>query len=369
MRSYLLIAILPVLIISFWACQPQKNQEAQVSTPLQSITMDDALAKKIFAMPVHCIPVEYPNKLGQTLGSAHDLKTPKVLRPIFYGCYDWHSSVHGYWSVIKLLKNNPQLDEDGQVRKMLHSHLTVANGLIEKEFFEDKNNLGFERTYGWAWLFKVQEELATWNDPDAKQWKLALDPLTDLLVQRYIDYLPKLVYPIRSGQHDNSAFGLSLSLDYARAVANKDFEASIILHAKRLFEKDQGCPLSYEPSGSDFLSPCLEEAYLMSKIMENDELEGWFDQFLPELSNPSYKLAPGQVKDRSDGKLVHLDGLNYSRAACLFGIAKKIPNLTHLRQIAHDHIAFSLPNLSKEDDYMGSHWLGTFALYALSHQN
>ncbi|MHC8950103.1 DUF2891 domain-containing protein [Sphingobacterium hungaricum] len=359
--------IYSIILFGMISCQSNQKDKPKDSVPATSYKLDRSLAKKIFAMPVHCIPVEYPNKLGQTIGSAADLKTPKALRPIFYGCYDWHSSVHGYWSVIKLLKAYPDLDSIGEVRTLLNQHLTKENGLVEKAFFEDKNNLGFERTYGWAWLFKVQEELSTWENEDAKQWKSALDPLTDLLVKRYIDYLPKLVYPIRSGQHDNSAFGLSLSLDYARRVGNKEFESSIVEHSKRLFEQDKGCPLAYEPSGSDFLSPCLEEAFLMSKIMDAPAFEKWFADFLPEFTRADYTLEPGKVKDRTDGKLVHLDGLNYSRAACLYGIAKKLPvtENEHLQRIASEHIAYSLPNLSKEDDYMGSHWLGTFALYAL----
>lgn len=344
------------------------SQYAIDTDTITKITLTADYAKHIISLPVHCLEVEYPNKLGQVLGSDADLKTPKQLRPIFYGCFDWHSSVHGYWSIVELLQQYPDLDKDGAIRNTLNKHIIPENVAIEKAFFEDKNNLSFERTYGWAWLFKLQESLSSWNDPDAKRWKNDLQPLVDLLVSRYIEYLPKLVYPIRAGQHDNSAFGLSLSLDYARAVGDKKFENAIIEHGKRLFINDINCDLAYEPSGYDFISPCLEEAYFMSKILAGQEYDIWLNKFIAPIFDKDFVLKPAIVKDRSDGKLVHLDGLNYSRAACLYGIAKKSElDLGHLRKIADEHLQFSLSNLSAQDDYMGSHWLGTFALYAIKH--
>ncbi|WP_409150162.1 DUF2891 domain-containing protein [Sphingobacterium sp. BS-2] len=353
-----------LVVLLFQACNnvPKKQDEV----PLEDVKLSFELAQQIYAMPTHCIEVEYPNKLGQVLGSDSDLKSPKALRPVFYGCFDWHSSVHGYWSVIKLLKTFPELDKDGKMRQVLNAHITPENVQTEIAFFNDKNNLSFERTYGWAWLFKLQEELAGWNDEDGKKWKVALQPFVDLLVQRYIEYLPKLVYPIRAGQHDNSAFSLSLSLDYANAVGDEAFKKSIQENAMRLFKNDKNCDLAYEPSGYDFLSPCLEEAYLMSKLIPKDEYVTWLKGFMPGLFDQSFELKPAIVKDRSDGKLVHLDGLNYSRAACLVGISKIDPSLGHLKSNSIAHFNFSIPNLSAEDDYMGSHWLGTFALYAIS---
>lgn len=333
----------------------------------EPISLTDEQAAAIFALPVHCLEVEYPNKLGQVLGSDDDLKSPKTLRPVFYGCFDWHSSVHGYWSIVELMKSHPQLDASNHVRNLLKKHITPENVAIELAFFEDPNNRDFERTYGWAWLFKLQESLHTWNDPDAKVWEAHLQPLVDLLVDRYHEYLPTLVYPIRTGQHDNSAFGLSLSLDYARTVGNDAFVDLIVEHAQRLFIHDVNCNLAYEPSGYDFLSPCFEEAYLMSKVLSNGDFRAWLGRFLPEIYQAEFHLEPAIVKDRSDGKLVHLDGLNYSRAACLYGIVAVEPNLKHLKSLAREHIEFTLPNISAKDDYMGSHWLGTFALYALKH--
>lgn len=331
---------------------------------IYSQKLDLQQAQKIFELPVHCIENEFPNKLGQVLSGVGDLKSPKELRPIFYGCFDWHSSVHGYWSVVKLMKDFPELDQSGSARAMLNRNITEANIAVEKSFFEEYNNRDFERTYGWAWFLQLQSELYTWQDEDARRWYQTLKPLEDLLVEKYIQYLPKLFYPIRTGQHDNSAFGLSLAFDYAKITGNKNFEQIIIDHSKRLYLKDVDCNLSYEPSGNDFLSPCLEEALLMSKVLEGNQYKQWLKLFLPSLFDSHFPLEPGRVSDRTDGKLVHLDGLNFSRATCLYGMVKKLPELKHLKNIADEHLIYSIHNITN-DDYMGSHWLGSFALYAL----
>ncbi|MGV0926450.1 DUF2891 domain-containing protein [Empedobacter sp. ULE_I145] len=328
----------------------------------QELQLDQA--KKIFELPTHCIKTEYPNKLGNVLGSDQDLKTPKQLRPIFYGCFDWHSSVHGFWSIVKLMKDFPELDQNNQVRNELNQLITAENVAVEMAFFNDKNNKNFERTYGWAWLLQLQMELNNWQDKDAQVWAKNLKPLSDLIIVRYKEYLPKLVYPIRTGTHDNTAFGLSLAIDYARSVNDKTFEKVIIDNANRLYLKDKSCNIAFEPSGSDFLSACLEEALIMSKIQQNDEYKKWLKGFLPQLQKKNFDLKPGVVSDRTDGHLVHLDGLNFSRATALYQIEHKLPELKHLNKIAQNHLNYSLNNITN-DDYMGSHWLGTFALYAL----
>lgn len=364
------ISVQTVLLVAafclFTTCS--NPERPKLEKTVERFELSETQARSIFDMPLHCITVEYPNKLGQAIASDEDLKPPRVLRPIFYGCYDWHSAVHGYWSVVKLLKAYPQFDQEGKVKEMLGKHLTKENGRIEKEFFENKHNLGFERTYGWAWLFKLQEELYTWDNPDAKVWHEALQPLVELLSERLVRYLPNLVYPIRHGKHENSAFGLSLMLDYAQTTGNEALTDAIRSHAVRLYQNDKNCDLAYEPSGSDFLSPCLEEAYLMSKVLETEAFRTWISGFMPSLLQDDFQLEPAVVKDRTDGQLVHLDGLNYSRAACLYGIDTALGGTPHLRRIAGEHLAFTLPNLSKNDDYMGAHWLGTFALYALTTQ-
>ena len=321
-------------------------------------------AKKIFDLPTHCIKVEYPNKLQQALGSDADLKPPRELRPIFYGCYDWHSSVHGFWSIVKLMKDFPELDRDQKVRSDLNQLITAENVAVEMAFFNDKNNKNFERTYGWAWLLQLQMELNNWQDKEAQVWAKNLKPLSDLIITKYKDYLPKLVYPIRTGTHDNTAFGLSLAIDYARSVNDKAFEKVIVDNANRLYQKDKGCNIGFEPSGSDFLSACLEEALLMSKIHSHDDYKKWLKSFLPQLFDKKHELKPGIVSDRTDGQLVHLDGLNFSRATALYQIANKLPELNYLNDWANHHFNYSFNNISN-DDYMGSHWLGTFALYAL----
>ena len=321
-------------------------------------------AKKIFDLPTHCIKVEYPNKLQQALGSDSDLKPPRELRPIFYGCYDWHSSVHGFWSIVKLMKDFPELDRDQKVRSDLNQLITAENVAVEMAFFNDKNNKNFERTYCWAWLLQLQMELNNWQDKDVQVWAKNLKPLSDLIITKYKDYLPKLVYPIRTGTHDNTAFGLSLTIDYARSVNDKAFEKVIVDNANRLYQKDKGCNIGFEPSGSDFLSACLEEALLMSKIHPHDDYKKWLKSFLPQLFDKKHELKPGIVSDRTDGQLVHLDGLNFSRATALYQIAAKLPELNYLNDWANHHFNYSFNNISN-DDYMGSHWLGTFALYAL----
>lgn len=332
---------------------------------MEKPTLNTAQAQLILELPVSCIVQEYPNKLGQVIGSEEDLKTPKELRPIFYGCFDWHSSVHGYWSIVKILKDFPDLDVDNRIRNTLETHITKENVAAELAFFQDKNNLNFERTYGWAWLFILQKELLSWTeDVQAQKWAQNLSPLVEELVGKYEVYLPKLTFPIRTGTHDNTAFGLSLSLDYARSVGNTSFENLILVHAKRLYETDKSCPLVYEPSGHDFLSPCLEEALLMSKVYAKEDYIIWLQTFIPQIFDVDFDLTPAEVSDRNDGHLVHLDGLNFSRATCLNGIAKKLENATYLENLAIKYLEHSLNNISN-DHYMGSHWLGTFALYAL----
>ena len=360
-KSFLLFGFVGALCVMGCNREQKTVQAPETEPPVLTVE----LAETIFSLPTHCLEVEYPNKLGQTLGSAADLKTPKALRPVFYGCYDWHSSVHGYWSIVKLMQKYPALDSAGRIRDVLNRHITPENVAQEMAFFQDENNLSFERTYGWAWLFKLQEELQQWEDPDASRWASALQPLVTLLVDRYTSYLPKLVYPIRAGQHDNSAFSLTLSLEYANAVGDTAFASTIKENAIRLFEKDKGCNLAYEPSGYDFLSPCLEEANLMRMVYDKEAYQHWLKTFMPALYKADFALEPAIVKDRTDGKLVHLDGLNYSRAACLYGIAGTDPALAHLNEIANAHFRFSIGNLHAKDDYMGTHWLGTFALYAV----
>jgi len=355
-----------LLILTVLSCQEKTTLSSTHTETTLQLRIEEA--KKIIELPLHCLEVEYPNKLGQVLASDAELKSPKQLRPIFYGCFDWHSSAHGYWSVVKLVKQFPELDTNGSIDALLTKVFTAENVAIEKAFFEQDHNKNFERTYGWAWFFKLQEELYTWKDnPKAQQWYKTLQPLETIFVERYVTYLPKLNYPIRTGTHDNTAFGMALSLEYAETVGNVTLKNAITQKAKDLFLSDVNCPITYEPSGHDFLSPCLQEAWLLSKVLETNEYRNWLQKFLPQLFDKNFDLEVGKVSDRTDGHLVHLDGLNFSRATCLFQIAKKLPELQHLKPIAEEHFNAAFPNISN-DDYMGSHWLGSFALQALDAQ-
>lgn len=358
----LILGCLVLLIACKKTAEPQELQEEQLA--YQKLTVNEA--KKILELPLSCITQEFPNRLGQTLGSEADLKTPIQLRPVFYGCFDWHSSVHGYWSIVKIIKTFPELDANKEIRTLLNTLITKENVATELAFFDDVNNRNFERTYGWAWFFQLHSELLSWEDEEAQHWATLLQPMSDLFIERYADYLPKLNYPIRTGTHDNSAFSMSLTLDYARATDNTALEDLIVTHSKRLFEKDVQCNLAFEPSGHDFLSPCLEEAYLMSKVLEEDAYKPWLQVFLPVIFQSDFTMEVGLVSDRTDGHLVHLDGLNFSRATCLKGIAQKLPELKGLNKLAEEHFQTAFKNITG-DDYMGSHWLGSFALYSLEH--
>jgi hypothetical protein len=358
MNKFLLLTI----ALSLISCQPTgDNHMTNVHEPIK-LTFEQA--NFLSQLPLHCITVEYPNKLGQVLGNDEDLKPPRELRPAFYGCFDWHSAVHGHWSLVVLLKEFPDLNHRDEIIRHLESHITPENIAAEVAFFEDENNRTFQRTYGWGWLLKLAEALHTWDHPAARRLEQNLQPLTDLIADRFIEFLPDLYYPIRVGEHTNSAFGLSMAYDYAVTVKHDELKSVIEQRARDHYMSDEGCPITWEPSGYDFLSPCLEEALLMSKLLEENEYRQWLSKFLPQLNDEDFYIAPGVVTDRADGKLVHLDGLNFSRAWCLYGIADILPEYGHLRRIANEHIQYSLPNLV-DDTYEGSHWLGTFAINAL----
>jgi hypothetical protein len=328
------------------------------------IALTPEQANQLADLPLACMQNEYPNKLGQTLGNPGDLQEPRILHPAFYGCFDWHSSVHGHWSLLKLLKEFPDLEKADQIREKLQENISPGNIRGELDYFHGVHNQSYERTYGWGWLLKLAEELHTWDDPLARELESNLQPLTDLIVERYLEFLPKLVYPIRVGEHANTAFGLAFAWDYVLAVEHADLKSAISARAKTFYMEDRDCPINWEPSGYDFLSPCLEEIDLMRRVLDSTSFESWMLQFAPQLLSPDYHLPVGEVSDRSDGKLVHLDGLNFSRAWALYGLAAQYTEYRHLETIANEHVSYSLPNLVG-DGYEGDHWLGSFAIYAL----
>ncbi|WP_310991747.1 DUF2891 domain-containing protein [Aequorivita marina] len=324
-----------------------------------------AEVNKLIEMPLHCVGTEYPYKPGETLESKADLVEPISVHPIFYGCFDWHSAVHGYWSMVSLLKQFPEMDKAEDVRNLLKEKITLENVAVEAEYFKKPINKAFERTYGWAWLLKLSEELHTWNDPLARELENNLKPLTQIMVLRFKEFLPKLNYPIRVGEHSNTAFALTMALDYAVVSQDSELEKLIKKRARHFYFNDKACPITWEPSGYDFLSPCLEEVDIMRRVLTSEEFLGWMDSFLPQLANANYHLKVGEVSDRSDGKLVHLDGLNFSRAWVFYGLSNQFPKYKHLQNLANEHVAYSYPNLVG-DSYEGGHWLGSFAIYALN---
>jgi hypothetical protein len=313
--------------------------------------------------------VEFPHEVEITKAQPIHMKRSEAIRLMgaFYGCFDWHSAVHGHWSLMRVVNLYPGLDDEQQIVDKLLSHITEENIRMEVAYFNNELSQGFERMYGWAWLLKLAEEIHVSDHPKAKILEQNLQPLTNLIVEKVFEFLPKLKYPIRVGTHTNTAFAMSLIHDYASSLKNIDLLNAIEARAKEYYKTDADCPLSWEPSGYDFLSPCLEEAYLMSKVMSADEYERWISDFLPELQNEEFSIEPGEVTDRTDGHLVHLDGLNFSRAWCLYGIAKALPKYDHLIAVANSHIEHSLPNIT-DGNYEGGHWLASFALLSMPYE-
>ena len=359
MRNFLIV---PLLLL-FMSCKTEKTESIKGEIPLAILNLTQA--QRLVSLPINCVEVEFPNKLGQTIGGVEDLQSPKELHPAFYGCFDWHSSVHGHWSLVSLLKQFPQLENASEIKKKLLGNISKENIQKEVAYFYGKHNKSYERTYGWAWLLKLAEEIHTWDTETARELEKNLQPLTDLIVQKYIEFLPKLNYPIRVGEHPNTAFGLTFAWDYANTVGHQPLKKMISTRAKDFYLNDVDCPISWEPSGYDFLSPCLQEAAIMKRVLPVSEFTTWFEKFLPQLKDANYQLAVGEVSDRTDGKLVHLDGVNFSRAWALYDIVKDLPTYSHLKNIANEHINYSLPNLVG-DSYEGGHWLGSFAIYALN---
>jgi Protein of unknown function (DUF2891) len=314
---------------------------------------------------------EYPNKPDHVLNDVVDVKSPRELHPAFYGCFDWHSSVHGHWMLVRLLRRFPDLPEAKQIRSVLAEHLTQPNLQAEADYFAQPNRQSFERTYGWAWLLKLAEELHGWDDAEARQWSRNLQPLAEVIVARYQDFLPKQTYPIRTGVHPNTAFGLAFALDYARAVGNGPLRERIEERSRTYFAADASYPAAWEPGGEDFFSPSLMEADLMRRVLSPEEFQEWFQRFLPTIAagEPKSLLTPATVADRSDPKIVHLDGLNLSRAWCMRGIAAVLPAddaaRRALTESAAAHAAAGLRHVAS-GDYAGEHWLASFAVYLLA---
>jgi hypothetical protein len=354
-----------IFAIGYIAFLPQSIS----SQPVHPEVLREQQASRFAALALKCVAREYPNKPEHVVNNEADVRSPKALHPAFFGCYDWHSSVHGHWMLVRLLKRFPSLPEGPQIRTALNANLTAANIVTEVTYMQQQNRQSFERTYGWAWLLKLAEELQGWDDNDAKLWATNLKPLAAQISKSYITFLPKQNYPIRTGVHPNTAFGLAFAFDYAN-TGDEQLKQLIIERSRTYFAGDKDYPGGWEPGGEDFFSPALMEADLMRRVMKPSDFAAWFHAFLPGIArgNPKALLEPAVVTDRSDPKLVHLDGLNLSRAWCLRSIADSLPSDDPTRAVlmaaADKHVTAGLEHVAS-GDYAGEHWLASFAVYLL----
>jgi len=327
------------------------------------------VAVKLSKYPLGCAIREFPNKTSHTANAAVDARmVPSELHPAFYGCFDWHSSVHGHWMLVRLLKTVPGITNKAEIIAQLNK--TFRPGLMKAEAayftrYEVANS--YERTYGWAWILKLDQELYTWDNPDAKRWHAALAPLTQQILKLWKDYLPKETYPTRTGIHPNTAFGLAFALDWARTFRDTAFEKQIDEKAKSFYLDNTSTPAYLEPDGTDFFSPSLEIADLMRRVLPNKEFVSWLNKFYEEKSIKRISELP-VISDINDYMQSHLVGLSFTRAWCMKGIAKELPAhhkwKKHFEETADKLLINALP-LVFAGNYGGDHWLATFAVYAL----
>jgi hypothetical protein len=318
------------------------------------------LAARFATLALGHVEREYPHKLDHVLAGAEDARTPSALHPIFFGSFDWHSCVHGYWLLARLLRRFPAGPFAAEIAALFDRRLTPDNAAAERAYLAEPTTRGFERPYGWGWLLKLAAELADLPEP---RWSRALAPLAQAFAQRFHDFLPRAAYPVRAGTHGNTAFALRLAADYADDALLALLRAT----AERWYASDSDCPAWGEPGGDDFLSPALIEAEALRRLLTPERFRPWLDRFLPQLQRrrPAALFVPVGVSDRSDGKIAHLDGLNLSRAWCFRALARELDDARRdiLLEAAERHLAASLPHIAA--DYMGEHWLASFAALAL----
>ena len=325
-------------------------------------------ASKFARLALAHLTREYPNKLDHALNGPLDLKEPRDLHPVFFGSFDWHSCVHGYWLLATVLRLFPEVRETHEIRELFDAQLTATKVEAEVDFLDQPLRGTWERPYGWAWLLMLAAELSRHGSADAKRWNEALKPLAAAFTDRFLAFLPKATYPTRVGTHFNSAFAVALALEYAKIASNEVLRAVLMKKARDWYSGDSDCQ-AWEPGGDDFLSPALMEAECMRRVLAADEFSIWLDRFLPRLADrkPATLFTPVTVSDRSDGKIAHLDGVNLSRAWCWRSLAAswpaRDPRCSMALDAADTHLAASLPHVA--GDYMGEHWLATFALLAL----
>jgi hypothetical protein len=333
-------------------------------------TVDVEVATRFARLALACVHKEYPNKVAHVLSGPTDAKVPSKLTPAFYGCYDWHSSVHGHWLLARLARTFPDAPFAAEATKALEKSLTAKNLAAEVAYVEGPGRVSFERPYGLAWLLQLGLELREWDSPEARRWAKALAPLEAVAVKRLLSWLPKLSRPIRVGEHDQTAFAFGLALDWARGAHHPELEALLTARAEAFYLADVGCPLTWEPGGQDFLSPCLAEADLMRRLLPKPRFGAWLSTFLPTIPTTNVPwLEPERVTDRADPKLAHLDGLNLSRAWMLEGLRAGLPDGDArgpaLDAAAQKHRTAGLEAVTGEH-YEGGHWLGSFATYLVT---
>jgi hypothetical protein len=330
--------------------------------------LDPAAAERFAGLALECVQREYPNKLSHVLNGDADARPPRELTPAFLGCYDWHSSVHGHWLLARLARALPGAPLAAAARAALARSLTPENLAAEVRYLRGEGRASFERPYGLAWLLQLAAELRSWDDAGARDWAAALAPLEAEAASRLKSWLPRLHYPIRGGEHSQTAFAFGLARDWAAVAGDREMLGLLDARSRAFYLEDRACPLAYEPSGEDFLSPCLAEADLMRRVLPPRAFASWLSRFLPGIPKAASArwLPPGVVTDRSDPRLAHIDGLNLSRAWMLEGIAAGLPpgdpRARALAAAASAHRAAALPAVTGEH-YVGGHWLGTFAVY------
>lgn len=328
-------------------------------------------AARFAELALACVHREYPNKIAHVMSGDTDARPPRELTPAFYGCYDWHSSVHGHWLLVRLARTFPEAPFAARAREAVAKSLQPANIEAEVRYLSAPSRVSFERPYGLAWLLQLAAELREWDDPQAREWSATLKPLEAQAAQRLREWLPKLSRPIRVGEHDQTAFAFGLVLDWARRSGDSAMEQLLTERVQAFYGKDRRGPLAYEPSGQDFLSPCLAEADLMRRILPPARFASWLHDFLPEIPSDGSTawLEPAVVTDPSDPKLAHLDGLNLSRAWMLEGIVSGLPGsdkrLRSLQAVAKRHREAGLQAVTGQH-YEGGHWLGSFAVYLVT---
>lgn len=356
----------PFALIVLIACAWPARLAAQ-----EPSSFDARAADRFANLALTCVVKEYPNKISHSLNSDADVAPPRKLTPAFFGCLDWHSSVHGHWLLVRLVRKFPNAPFAAAGRQALRHSLTPENIAQEAAYVRAEGRANFERPYGLAWLLQLASELREWDDPQAREASAALQPLESAALDRLKTWLPKLSYPIRIGEHTQTAFSFGLAFDYARLAGDKALADLLVAKSRQFYLGDKDCPLAYEPSGEDFLSPCISEADLMRRVLPAHEFASWLSTFLPQISSAKNGdwLQPVVSPDPSDPKLAHLDGLNLSRAWMLKGIAAGLPRgdkrVAAIRSSAEAHQRAGLAAVTGEH-YEGGHWLGSFAVYLVT---